>query len=170
MYEYLVCMYVYFKIIISSRWESKERWAKCAAEALLCAFSSSLYSMNTFCNLQRQTNKQGEMRIDQSFYLIEVTYMEYSIQFPVGNKPKYLMQGAKSCVIKVSSGKRMPKENKHPGRMQMQVFQPWWNTWKCKGCTFTLPWILSLDWVHLYICLYASVTCTPIWISPNRET
>lgn len=52
--------------------------------------------------------------------------MESFIQLPAGNKPRYLslIYGAKSCVIKVSSGKRMPKEKKHPRRMQMQVFQP----------------------------------------------
>lgn len=80
-------------------------------------------------NIKKEKKKKGEMSIGsigQSFYLFEVTYMESSIQLPVENKPRYLSltHGGKSCVIKVSLGKRMLKEKKHPRRMQMQVFQP----------------------------------------------
>lgn len=52
--------------------------------------------------------------------------MKFSIQLLVENKPRYLrlMYGVNNCVIKLNLGKRIPKEKRHPRRMQMQVFQP----------------------------------------------
>lgn len=59
----------------------------------------------------------------KSFHLLEVAYMKSSVQLPVGKKSyQSLVYGAKSYVIKLCSGKRMPKESKHPRRMQMQIF------------------------------------------------
>lgn len=102
-------------------------------EALLCTLDSlpclpfiPLTPFATYSRKQKTKKIKGEVKIGQSFYLLEVTHMESSIQLPVGNKPRHLsfMYGAKSCVIKVSLDKRMPKEKTHPRRMQMQVFQP----------------------------------------------